>query len=288
MGHNHEHNHSTKNIKTAFFLNLGFTIFEIVGGFYVNSVAIISDAFHDMGDSISLGFSWYLQEKSKKQATKEFTFGYKRFSLLGALVTGFILLGGSIFVIFEAVKRIITPEHANATGMLIFAVVGILVNGYAAYKMSTGKTLNERVVMLHLLEDVLGWVAILIVSIVLHFKDIQILDPILSLLITSYILWNSMKRLWETLKIFLQATPTDIDSNLIKDQILELSGVSSMHDMHIWSLDGEQHVFTAHVKLTADTNLKELISVRRQIRDILKTYPFKHYTIQTEIDEKEV
>ena len=216
MGHHHDHHHSSNNIKVAFFLNFAFTILEIIGGLYVNSIAIISDAIHDLGDTISLGTSWYLEEKSYKKSNKKFSFGYKRFSLLGALINSIILIIGSLYVITEAVGRILEPEHTDAKGMIFFAVIGVLVNGYAAWKLSSGKTMNEKVASWHLVEDVLGWVAVLVVGIILNFKDIHYLDPALSLLITIYILWNVFIRLKQTLFIFLQGVPEDLDINEIE------------------------------------------------------------------------
>jgi cobalt-zinc-cadmium efflux system protein len=284
--HVHTHDHSNKNLKTAFILNLAFTLLEIVGGLYVNSVAILSDAIHDLGDSLSLGSAWYLNVKSKQAATKSFPFGYRRFSLLGALINSVVLIIGSIYVVQEAVGRLITPEHSNAQGMIIFAVIGVLVNGYAAWKMSSGKTLNERVVSWHLLEDVLGWFAVLIVAIVLLFKDIPYLDPALSLLITAYILWNVVKRLKETLLIFLQGQPKDVDRDAIEREILNLEHVKSLHHTHIWSLDGEHHVFTTHVRLGVIRNLEVMYALKVQLSNIMKKYPFEHYTIQTEFDQE--
>lgn len=286
MGHHHSHDHATKNLKTAFFLNLSFTIFELVGGYYVNSVAIISDAIHDLGDSLSLGTSWYLDVKSKQRPSHPFSFGYRRFSLLGALINSIVLIAGSVYVIKEAVERILYPESSNAAGMLLFAVVGILVNGYAAWKMSKGKTLNERVISWHLVEDVLGWVAILIVSIVLHFRDIPYLDPALSILITIYILWNVVSRLKETLVIFLQGEPTDVDRLEIEGEILKIQHVESVHHTHIWSLDGQHHVFSTHLKLGPLQDLKALLLIKNQVKEIMAKYPFEHYTIETEIEEE--
>jgi len=280
------HKHSNKNIKIAFFLNLIFTIFEIIGGIYVNSIAIISDAVHDLGDTLSLGTSWYLQEKSKKEATKSFTFGYRRWSLLAALINCVVLIIGSIYVIYEAIGRIIEPEHSNARGMMLFAILGIIVNGYAAWKMASGNTLNEKVISWHLLEDVLGWFGILIVSIVLLFKDIHYLDPALSLVITAYILWNVVKRLKETLNVFLQGSPIDIDKDNIEQEILTIAHIVSIHHTHIWSLDGEHHVFSTHVKLEEIAHISEILIVKNQIKTILKKYSFEHYTIETELDNE--
>lgn len=288
MGHHHHHapNQSGKNLKIAFFLNFGFTILEIIGGLYVNSIAIISDAIHDLGDSFSLGISWYLDKKSKQGADKNFSFGYARFSLLGAVINSLVLIIGSIFVINEAVQRIMEPEASNAPGMIVFAIFGVAVNGYAAWKLSGGKSMNEKVVSWHLLEDVLGWVAVLVVGIVLYFKEINYLDPALSLLITLYILWNVIKRLKESVYIFLQKKPPEIDQEKIEAQIKEIDKVDSLHHTHIWSLEGENHVFTTHVKLKYISDPNELLQIKKEIKNILSDYPFEHYTIETELDEE--
>lgn len=279
----HDHHHSQEgNIKIAFFLNLGFTILEFFGGLYVNSVAIISDALHDLGDSLSLGLSWYLDRKSKEGANSSFTFGYTRFSLLGALVNSLVLIGGSIFVINEAVERILNPEHTDAQGMLLFAIIGVTVNGYAAWRVSKGKTLNERVISWHLMEDVLGWAAVLVVSIVLLFKDIHYLDPALSLFITAYILWNVLNRLKETLYVFLQGSPDDIDIEELNRKFLNLSFVESTNHVHVWSLDGEKHVVTAHIQVQEMIQVSELINAKKEIRKLLKPYKFNHSTIEIE------
>lgn len=286
MGSHHHHDHSTsgKNLKVAFFLNVGFTIFEIIGGLYVNSVSIVSDAVHDLGDSLSLGTAWFLDTKSKQKADKNFTFGYARFSLLGALINSLVLILGSIYVITEAVGRILEPEHSNAQGMLIIAIIGIVVNGYAAWKMSGGKSLNEKVVSWHLLEDVLGWVAVFIVAVVLTFKDIPYLDPALSLLITAYILWGVVKRLKETLFVFLQGVPADVDVVEIELKLLEIEHVKSLHDIHVWSLEGEHHVFSTHLELEEISEFNQIVEVKKSAKEVLKKYHFRHYTIETELD----
>jgi len=287
MGNHHDHHHhSSDNIKVAFFLNFAFTILEIIGGLYVNSIAIISDAIHDLGDTISLGTSWYLEEKSHKKSNKKFSFGYKRFSLLGALINSVILIIGSLYVINEAVGRILEPEHTDAMGMIFFAVIGVLVNGYAAWKLSGGKTMNEKVASWHLLEDVLGWVAVLVVAIILNFKDIHYLDPALSLLITAYILWNVIIRLKQTLFIFLQGVPEELDINEIESKILNIDFVNSIHHMHIWSLEGEHNVFTAHIKIDDNSNLNNFKKVKSDVKNILKEYKFEHYTVEVEFNDE--
>ena len=289
MSHDHHHHHhhenqSSKNLSIAFFLNLGFTILEIIGGLYVNSIAIVSDAIHDLGDSLSLGTAWYLNVKSKQKASNKFSFGYSRFSLLGALINSVVLIAGSIYVIYEAIGRILQPEHSDAQGMMIFAIIGITVNGFAAWKLSGGSSMNEKVVSWHLLEDVLGWVAVLIVAIVLNFKDIHYLDPALSLLITLYILWNVIKRLKETLFIFLQGVPENVSISEIEDKIKTIEFVESLHHTHIWSLEGEHNVFTTHVKLKEINKFVDLLAVKKAIKEILEEYHFSHFTIETELN----
>ena len=270
--HHHHHNQSGKNLKIAFFLNLGFTILEFFGGIYVNSVAIMSDAVHDLGDSLSLGTAWYLDKKSHKEADDKYSFGYKRFSLLGALINSIVLIGGSIYVISEAIGRLFEPQPSDAQGMIVFAIIGVLVNGYAAWKLSSGNSLNEKTVSWHLMEDVLGWVAVLIVAIVLNFTDNQYLDPALSILITLYILYNVVLRLKETLYIFLQGVPKEIKTEKIKKDILKINNIASLHHTHIWSLEGENHVFSAHIKLKNISDFEELINIKKQVKSVLKDY----------------
>ena len=285
MAHQHQHEGSG-NIKLAFFLNLGFTVFEFIGGFYVNSIAIISDALHDLGDSLSLGLSWYLDEKSKQGANTQFTFGYKRFSLLGALVNSLVLIAGSVFVIQAAIGRILEPEHSDAAGMVIFALFGVAMNGYASWRVSKGKTLNERVITWHLLEDVLGWASILVVSVILLFWDNHYLDPALSILITMYILWNVYKRLKETLFIFLQGKPADINLDEIKKRLESVDKVNSLHHTHVWSLDAEHNVFTVHVVLNEVHTFNDILDAKREIKEVLKEYEFSHFTVEVELNEE--
>ena len=281
--HHHHHHHSSQNIKIAFLLNLIFAVLEIIGGFYVNSVAIISDAIHDLGDSLSLGTAWYLEEKSRKGSDHQYSFGYARFSLLGALINSLILILGAVFVVWEAVGRIIYPESTDAGGMMVFAILGVLVNGYAAWKVGHGNSLNEKVVSWHLWEDVLGWIAVLIASLVMYFIDNQYIDPGLSLLITVYILWGVAGRLRETIFIFLQGIPKDIDLKKLKQELLNIEHIQSLHHTHIWSLEGEHHVLSIHLKLSKIDSITQLLEIKCNAKEVLKKYPFRHYTIETEL-----
>lgn len=286
MSHSHHH-HSTNNIRTAFLLNLSFTILEIIGGTLTNSVAILSDALHDLGDSISLGAAWYLENFSQKAASKKYSYGYGRFSLLGALINALVLIVGSVFVLSEAVPRIMNPEHSNAQGMILFALVGIAVNGLAAYRLKDEISMNARVVALHLLEDVLGWVAVLIVGITLLFIDAPILDPILSILITLYVLYNVGANLRKTVKLFLQGIPDDIDLEEIEKQLLAIPGVSSAHNPHVWSLDGEHHVLTIHLIVPDETDKNDAIRIKHESKAIAESLHMTHITVEIEYECEE-
>jgi len=283
--HHHGHHHTTENIKTAFFLNLVFTIIEIIGGFYTNSLAIMSDAVHDLGDSLSLGMSWYFQKLSNKKATKKYSYGYGRFSLLGAIINSVVLIVGSFFIISEAIPRIINPEEADATGMMWLAILGIIVNGAAVLKLKKGSSINERVVSLHLLEDVLGWIAVLIASIVMMYWDVPILDPILSLVIAGYVLFNVYRNIKDAFKIILQGVPNEISSDKIKEHIiLHIDEVEDIHDCHIWTLDGEFHIATIHVIVkNKEFSWQKSNEVKENIKKLLHdNFHLEHVTLELE------
>jgi len=280
MAHSHDHNED--NLKLAFFLNFGFAIAEIIGGIYTNSIAIMADALHDLGDSASLALSWRLEKLSEKGGDEKYSYGYKRFSLLSALVGALILIAGSIVVITEAVKRLQNPQSTDARGMLVFAIFGIAINGFAAYRAGKGKNMNSRMIYWHLLEDAMGWVAVLIVSLVLLVKDIYILDPILSLLVSGFVLYNVAKNIKKTINLFLQGVPESIQISEIEAEILKMEKVKDMHHTHIWSLDGEHHVLTTHIVLCLDSKKEDIRQIKDRIRKLTKLYDLAHTTVEFE------
>ena len=285
--HDHSHNHSANTrIGWAFFLNVTFTIIEFVGGLLTNSTAIMADAVHDLGDSLSIGLAWVLSKVSEKGSNNDFTYGYRRLSLLGALINGLVLIAGSVWVLSEAIPKLLQPEMPVVEGMLGLAILGVIVNGFAAYKLSHGKTLNEKVLNWHLLEDVLGWVAVLIVSIVLLFIDWPILDPALSIVFTLYIVFNVGKNLWSTTRLFLQAAPDKALSESLHRCLSSLDDVRSVHHLHLWSLDGEHHVLTAHLVLQRALTLEQQLNLKRIIADRLSEFELAHTTIEFEFGEE--
>lgn len=286
MHHHHHHDSSGQRIGWAFFLNLGFTIIEFIGGVLTNSTAIMADAVHDLGDSLSIGLAWVLARLSGREASGSFTYGFRRFSLLGSLINGLVLVAGSIWVMALAIPRLAEPQMPVSEGMLGLAIFGVAVNGFAAYKLSHGKTLNERVLNWHLLEDVLGWLAVLLVSIILMFADWPILDPLLSIGFTLFILINVARNLWQTLHLFLQGTPSYAMRGTIERELRALPGVCDVHHLHFWSLDGEHHVLTAHVVLGQVRELEQVRRTKDRIFETLSRYELAHTTVEIELADE--
>lgn len=226
--------------------------------------------------------AWYLDRYSRRSEDAKYTYGYRRFSLLGALLNTVILLAGSIYVISEAVPRLLSPERANAQGMLLLAVVGVAINGYSALRMRQENSMHAQILTWHLMEDLLGWLAILVVSIVMLFADIPILDPVLSVLIAAYILYNVLRNLRKTLALFLQAVPEELNADQIRKEIEALPGVKATHHLHAWSLEGESHVLTLHVMVDEATEREEVVALRRKIRELLRGRELAHTTIEIE------
>jgi len=281
MAHNHDHHNQTGNIKVAFFLNISFTIIEIIGGLMTNSMAILSDALHDLGDSLSLGIAWFLEKVAGKESDDTFTFGYARFSLLGALINSIVIIGGSIVILYHAIPRLFNPEPVEATGMLFLAILGIFINGLAVWRLKKGSSVNEKVVSWHLMEDVLGWVVVLIASIVLMFVDWPILDPILSLGFTLYILYNVVINLKEILAVFLQSAPKGIDREALQNMLKDKLAVDT-HHVHLWSLDGERVMMSIHLEVDDHQSNDDLIEIKKDVRDILHEEGIDHVTIELE------
>ena len=283
-GHSHD---SAGNLRVAFFLNLGFTILEIIGGLLTNSVAILSDALHDLGDSLSLGVAWYLENVAKREPDHRFSYGYRRFSLLGALITSIVLIIGSLIVLSEAVQRVSEPEEPAAGGMILLAVIGIGVNGLAALRVRGDSGLSAQAVSWHLLEDVLGWIAVLFVGIALNFVDAPVLDPVLSMLLAAYVLYRVIENLRKTLRVFLQATPEGIDLAAIEHQLVEIEGVRDQHHTHIWSLDGERNVLTTHLVISETASPASAFRIKCDVEKLLEHHKFTHMTIEIEFGDED-
>lgn len=284
--HNHQVDASSRRIGFVFFLNLSFTIIEFIGGLLTNSTAIMADAVHDLGDSLALGSAWFLNRWGQKSADNEFTYGYRRLTLFGAFLNSVVLIAGSAWILNEAIPRLFEPVMPHAEGMLALALLGVAVNGFAAFRISKGNTQNEIVLKWHLMEDVLGWLAVLIVAVVLQFVDWPILDPLLSVAFTLFILINVIRNLWVTGKLFLQAAPNKALHDEIRQVLLKVDAVKEIHHQHLWSLDGEQHVLTAHLELADDFQPDCFIDVKRTVAEALEQFDLAHTTIEIELSKE--
>jgi len=270
-----------RRILYAVLFNISLTILEVIGGFWTNSLAILSDALHDFGDSIALGSSWVLERKARKIPDKVRTYGYQRLSLFSALFSALVLVAGSLIIFFQSIPRFFNPQLVDASGMFGLAIVGILLNGFGVILLKKGQSLNEKVLSWHLLEDVLGWIAILFGSIGIYFWDLYILDPIMTFGLTIFILYNVLKNLRETVNILLQGVPGHISLVEVKKDLLDIREVLGIHDVHIWSLDGETDIFTGHLIIESEA-FGTSGKIRNQIKMVLLKHHIEHSTIELE------
>ena len=267
-----------RNILIAFILNLSFSLLEIIGGFITNSISILSGAVHDLADAASIGISYYLEKKSKHKPNYKYTYGYVRYSTLAAFITTIILLSGSLFVIYNAINRLFNPIDINYDGMIIIALIGILFNIIAVYKTKGGHSLNQEAVNLHLLQDALSWIIVLIGSILIKFTKINYIDSIMSLVISIYIIIHSLKHLKIILDLFLEKTPNNVNIRKIKKELLENKNIISIDHIHVWSLDGYNNYATLHAIINND----EVENIKEYIKDYLKKENISHSTIEIE------
>jgi cobalt-zinc-cadmium efflux system protein len=273
---------SDRNIRIAFLLNLAFTLLEFAGGFFTNSLAIMADALHDLGDSFSLGLAWFLERIAQRKRSSLFSYGYKRFSLLSALINAIVLILGSVLILLFAIPRLFEPQPVYSPGMLVLAVIGVVVNGIAALRVHGGQTMNEKMVAWHLAEDALGWVGVLLVSILIYLFQLPVLDPLLSIGITLFILINVIRNFRKTVIIFLQGVPPSIAVDMVEQELLKIPGVVGIHDTHIWSMDGEHHILTTHLVTEESSNYEQMRDIKCAARENVAELGISHATIELE------
>ena len=265
----------------AFFLNLSYAIVEFIAGGVFGSSAVLADSVHDLGDAIAIGISAFLESISNREEDSHYTLGYKRFSLLGAMITAVILMTGSVLVILENIAKIFHPQPVNDEGILWLGIIAIIINVLASLVIRKGQTKNESILSLHFLEDTLGWVAVILMAIVLRFTDWYILDPLLSLAISFFILSKALPRFWSTLKIFLDAVPEGVDIQKIKTDLAELDHVSSINQLNLWTMDGLEKNAIVHVCLK---EMEHMETCKESIRIFLKDCGFQNITIEVDAD----
>lgn len=288
-GHHHHHHHhavkpgdgkSLQRLKLAFFLNISFSIVEFVGGAWTGSVAILADAVHDLGDALAIGMAVYLEGRSEQGPSLNYSYGLKRLSLLSAVLTGVVLVTGSGVVAVESVQRLIEGGQAPyGLGMMGLAILGLVVNGFAAWRLMSGDTHNEKMMTWHMIEDVLGWAAVLIGAIFIHFFELTWLDPALAVAISLFVGYNAIKNLVQVTLVFLQRMPHGFEGTVLKTELLTIPGVKDIHDLHVWSLDGVQHVVSLHAVIEPSADLTK---IKKEVRHVAGHHGSVHTTIETE------
>lgn len=268
-----------RNILIAFLLNLGFSVFEFFGGLFTGSVAILSDAVHDLGDALGIGVSWFLERKSKRQADQTYTYGYARFSVLGSVFTCGILLLGSVGVVVSAIGRLMNPVPIRYDGMILFAVVGVAVNLTAAFVTRKGESLNQKAVNLHMLEDVLTWVVVLVGAVVMRYTDWAVIDPLVSIGVAVYVFIHAVGHLRAAVNIFLEKVPEGYAVEAIKARVEEIEGVTDVHHVHVRSIDGYTHAASLHVVADGDP-----AAVKAAVRAVLGEMGIAHVTVEVEAE----
>lgn len=293
--HDHAHGHAThaghshgvaepksvNALRLAFFVNLAFTIVEAVGGWWTESLAVLTDALHDAGDCLVLGVAWWLQRVAMKGRDAQNSYGYGRYSMLGGWLTSVALVVGALAMLVVTIPHLWHTHLPDATGMMVIAVFGLAMNGFAAWKLHGGHSLNERGAYLHLLEDVLGWAAVLVGAIVIRFTGWAFVDPLMGIGISIFILYNAIGTLRTGTRILMQEVPAGIDLGKVHEQLLAIGNVVDVHDQHIWSLDGTYTIHTVHLVVEAN-DLVGVRSIKEKARHVLTEAGIQHATIELE------
>ena len=266
----------------AFFLNLTYAIVEFIAGGVFGSSAVLADSVHDLGDAIAIGISALLETISNREEDRQYTLGYKRFSLLGAMLTAVILMIGSVLVILENVTKIVHPQPVNEEGILWLGIIAVAINVLASLVVRKGKTKNESILSLHFLEDTLGWLAVILMAIILRFTDWYILDPLLSLVISIFILSKAIPRFWSALKIFLDAVPEGVETSDLEKDLEALPNVNSVNQLSIWSMDGLENNAIIHLCLE---DWEQMIATKNQVRQLLEERGIQNITIEVDASE---
>lgn len=275
--HQH-HKKASGNLAFVFLMNLTFNIIVIIGGLATNSVAILADCIHDLSDTLSIAFAWVLEHVSQKDSNDNYSYGYQRFSILGAIIISIFIIIMACIILQEAIPRIFSPEEVDAEGMLLVAIVGIIFKSISVYRLHGGETFNEKAIFIHQLGDVFEWVAILILSIVLIFWDgASYLDPFVSIGIALWLIFNLARNLYKSIEVILQKTPSHFDVDEFKNLINAVEGITAIDDFHVWSLDGIDSVLTLKVKIE---NWQKKDEIKKEIYDIASGFHIVDITIE--------
>lgn len=259
----HHHKKAGENLAFVFFMNLAFNIIVIVGALATNSMAILADFIHDAADTISIAIAWTLEKVSQKDSSDKYSYGYQRFSILGAVIISVFVIFMAFVILSEAIPRLFVPEGVDAGGMLVVAIVGLVFKSLSVYRLHKGETFNEKAIFFHQLGDIFEWLTILVLSIILIlWGDIPYLDALVSIGIAFWLIFNLGRNLIKSIQVLLQKTPDNFDVDEFKNSVVAIEGVDHIDDFHVWSLDGIDSVATLKVAIERwdmQTKIKEEI-----------------------------
>lgn len=277
-----------ENIKRVFWLNLGFGFFEIIGGIITRSSAIFSNAICDFGDALAILVSYLLENISKNKPDKEYTFGYKRYALLGIFFNSMILLICSSLVLYDAFLRILRPVEVNIIGMIIFSIFGIFINGYAMFKTSDKVNLNESKLNLYVIIDFCCWISFLVAAILIKITGWHIIDPLLSMLIAIIMAIKGIKNMFRIINIFTEKVPNDIEIETLENELKQINLVKEVNCLHVWSMDGKDKFLTVQIIMDQKVTKKSYETLLQDIKKKLKEYKINQSTVELEYESTSV
>lgn len=292
MSHNHNHDHdhhshseklSGQKLLWVTLLNLSITIVQIVGGLISNSLSLLSDAIHNLGDSSAIFIAFLAGKASRKKPDERRTFGYKRVEILAALLNAIVLISICIFLFYEAYKRFQNPEPIQGKLMMIVAVFGLLANLVSVLVLEKDKdhSLNVKAAYMHLLGDTLSSVAVIIGGVAIWLFNIYWIDPLITVLVGIYIVWHTWEIVQQTIDILMQSTPEGINLQELKVKVENVEGIENIHHVHVWKLDDTQIHLEAHVNLVHDVTMTEMMAIQNDVENVLKNdFGIGHVTLQ--------
>ncbi len=284
--HSHEHNseNNLQNILITFWLNLIFATVELLGAIFSNSISLYSNAIHDYGDSIILLSTLFIERHSYKGRSMNYTYGYRRYSLVGAIINNLILLSASLFITYEAIGRFLNPQEISTRVIFGIAILGIVVNTFGYMRLKQNESEINKSLQNNLFADILSWVGLLVSSVIMALTGWYVIDGLISLFIAITMFYAATKQFRTIFNIIMQKVPDTIDLLKIEQKICEYPQVINCHDVHIWTLDGEDYIMTMHIVVENEMKMDEVMEMKEEIKLALERLKINHTTI--EVDSK--
>lgn len=283
--YDHSHIHDNQNLKPifiTFILNIAFALIELIGFLFSGSMILYSSSIHDIGDSTTLFATLLIERKANNGRDSKYTYGYRRFTLIGSVINYTILGFGSIFAIIESVQRLYNITPFDPYILLYTSILGIIINVIGFKLVNTGNSISNKALAANLFADIANFIAIFISSIIIINFDFYFIDPLFSIVFSIYLIIISLKAFKSIFKIVMQAIPDNIDYQSIYDHIIKHEFILDVHDIHIWDLDSEDHIFTAHIVVKDNLSDTQIMDMKEHIRKDLENYNINHSTIEVD------